>query len=356
MSEQNRESRSKRRHAKKKKMRMQLIIAGSILLLFVSVFSYLLFGSNTQSFEKEKYFYIHSNDGYDDVLQRLEKEHLVKSISTFRFFASLVQYKDHVRAGKYIIDHGMSNFQLVRMLRQGNQVTVNLVINKLRTENDLYRFLSQNLEPDSTDFRKLLDDTVFAKQIGTIKDCGVCIIIPDTYEFWWNTSVEKTLSRLADYYHQFWNEDRTTKAEAKGFSPLEIMILASIVEEETNYNPEKSLIASVYINRLKKGMRLQADPTAKYAIGDFSIKRITSEITDFASPYNTYYVTGLPPTPICTPSQTSIDAVLNADSTSYLYFCAKEDFSGKHNFAETYEAHQHNATLYQQALNARGIH
>ena len=336
--------------------RKEFIITVSIFLLFSVAFTYLLFGSNTGSFDKERYLFIHSNSSYDDVMNQLEKEHFINSISTFRFFASLVQYKDHVKPGRYSIYPGMSNFNLVRALREGSQSTVNLVINKLRTEKDLYQFLAQNLEPDSSTFRRLLADSIFAKQVATTTGCGICIIIPDTYEFWWNTSAEKTLSRLSDYYKQFWNDDRIVKAETLGFTPLQIMILASIVEEETNYNPEKPLIASVYINRLKKGMKLQADPTARFALGDFSIKRITSEITNYASPYNTYYTAGLPPTPICTPSQASIEAVLHVDSTDYLYFCAKEDFSGQHNFAATYEAHQQNANKYQQALDARGIH
>lgn len=336
--------------------RKEFIITISILLVFSLVFSYLLFGSNTGNFNKERYLFIHSNSSYEEVMNQLEKEQFIGSSSTFRFFASLVQFKDHVKPGRYLVYPGMSNFNLVRMLREGRQSTVNLVINKLRTEKDLYQFLAQNLEPDSSTFRRLLADSVFAKQVVAPTGCGICIIIPDTYEFWWNTSAEKTLSRLSDYYRQFWNDDRIVKAENIGFSPLEVMILASIVEEETNYNPEKPLIASVYINRLKKGMKLQADPTAKYAMGDFSIKRITAEITNYASPYNTYYTYGLPPTPICTPSQASIEAVLNVDSTGFLYFCAKEDFSGQHNFAATYEAHQQNADKYQQALNARGIH
>jgi len=356
MSEQH--SHKKRKRIKKSNpfKRKEFIIIVSVLFLFSVVAAYFVFGSNTGKIDKEKYIFIHTDASYDEVLKQLAQEEIVSNLSSFKFFASLVQYKDHVRPGKYLIKQGMSNFNLVRLLRQGNQESVKLVINKLRTEKDLYQFLAQNLEADSSTYRKLLNDSVFAKQIGAQKDCGICIIIPDTYEFWWNTSPEKALSRLADYYQKFWDAERTAKATAKNLSPLEVMTLASIVEEETNYNPEKPLIASVYINRLKRGMRLQADPTAKYAVGDFTIKRITSEITSFASPYNTYYTAGLPPTPICTPSQSSIDAVLNADSTNFIYFCAKEDFSGQHNFAETYEAHQKNAEKYQDALNARGIY
>jgi UPF0755 protein len=250
----------------------------------------------------------------------------------------------------------MSNFRVVTMLRAGKQTPIKLIINKMRTEQDLLQYLAASLEPDSNVYKKLLRDSVFTHQLGAKTNCGICIIIPDTYDFWWNTTADEALIRLAKYYEKFWNEERIAKANSLGYTPSEIMVLSSIVEEETNYNPEKPLIASVYINRLKHGMMLQADPTARYAVGNFFLKRITSEVTSYPSPYNTYYTAGLPPTPICTPSQATIDAVLSTDTTNYYYFCAKEDFSGRHNFAETYEKHLSNAQKYQAALNVKGIH
>jgi UPF0755 protein len=201
----------------------------------------------------------------------------------------------------------------------------------------------------------MLQDNVFLSQFGLDSNTAMCAILPDTYEFWWNTSAEKAYKKFAKYYKEYWTADRLQKAQQKGLQPAEVVTLASIVEEETNYNPERPTVASVYLNRLRTGMKLQADPTARFAHGDFTIRRITSAITSIPSPYNTYYAAGLPPGPICTPSKKSIEAVLNAPKTNYLYFCAKEDFSGSHRFAATYAEHQRNASLYQQALNRRGI-
>jgi UPF0755 protein len=355
----NRQKRSRRRSSAKRipfYKRKSFYFLITIVVLFFSSFSYFLFGSNTGKFDKTQYIYITKGASYDDVLQQMSSKQLVANLASFRFFASLVNYKAHIHPGKYGIAPGMSNFRIVTMLHAGSQTPVRLVINKLRTEHDLLQYLSANLESDSSMYKRLLSDSVFAHQLGAKTNCGVCIIIPDTYDFWWNTPADEALIRLSKYYEKFWNEERTAKALSLGYSPAEIMVLSSIVEEETNYNPEKPLIASVYINRLKHGMPLQADPTARYAIGNFFVKRITAEITSFPSPYNTYYVAGLPPTPICTPSQATIDAVLSADSTGYFYFCAKEDFSGRHNFATTYDAHLTNAQKYQEALNAKGIH
>ena len=202
----------------------------------------------------------------------------------------------------------------------------------------------------------MLHDPVYLSQFGLDTNTAMCAVMPDTYEFWWNTSADKAYRKLAKYYKDYWTPERKQKAQARNLTPPEVITLASIVDEETNNNAEKPQIASVYLNRMKEGMRLQADPTVKFAVGDFTIKRITSAITGTPSPYNTYYTAGLPPGPICTPSRKSIEAVLNPAETNYLYFCAKEDFSGSHRFAATYAEHMKNASLYQRALNERNIH
>jgi UPF0755 protein len=180
--------------------------------------------------------------------------------------------------------------------------------------------------------------------------------MPNTFEFYWNTSADKAFRKIEQGFARFWTDTRKSAAKARSLTPQQATILASIVEEESNKHDEQPNIASVYLNRMKKGMKLQADPTAKYAAGDFALRRITSAQTSIASPYNTYYVAGLPPGPICTPSPKTIDAVLAAPETDYLYFCAKEDFSGYHRFAASYADHMKNAALYQQALNAKGVH
>ena len=325
------------------------------LLIMGGVTVFKVFGPNTDGFRKGEYLYIPTGATYEQVVGALDKEGFVKDIKTFDFLAKQAKYPSMVKAGKYRISKGMSNFDIIRMLRNGRQSPVKIVINKLRTKDDLVRIIGTSLEADSNVMRQMLNDNTYLAQFGLDSNTAMCAVMPDTYEFFWNTSADKAYRKIAKYYTEYWNAERKQKAQARSLSPQEVITLASIVDEETNNNAEKPHIASVYLNRLEKGMRLQADPTVKFAVGDFSIKRITSAITSTPSPYNTYYASGLPPGPICTPSKKSIEAVLNSPKTDYIYFCAKEDFSGSHRFASNYADHMKNASLYQQALNARGI-
>ena len=212
-----------------------------------------------------------------------------------------------------------------------------------------------NIEADSADIAALLKDEETAKKYGFNKQTFCSMFIPNTYEFWWNTSAEEFVQRMADEYKKFWNDDRKAKANELGLSQSQVSTLASIVESETQKNDEKARIAGVYINRLKKDWLLQADPTVVFAAGDFTIKRILNKHLEINSPYNTYKYKGLPPGPICIPSTTSIDAVLNYEHHNYMYFCAKEDFSGYHNFATTNAQHEANARRYHDALRKAGI-
>lgn len=314
-----------------------------------------VFGPNTAGFSKGEFLFIRTGASYSDVRKTLEEEGFVKDMKAFDFVAKRANYPAMIKAGKYRIKKGMSNYDIIRTLRSGRQEPVKLIINKLRTKQDLITLISRNLEADSNVLRQMLNDNVFLGQFGLDSNTAMCAILPDTYEFWWNTNSEKLYKKFAKYYKEYWTTERLEKARSKGLTPAEVVTLASIVEEESNHDPEKPTIASVYLNRLKTGMKLQADPTARFAYGDFTVKRITSTITAIPSPYNTYYSYGLPPGPICTPSKKSIEAVLNAAETNFLYFCAKEDFSGKHRFAASYAEHMQNAALYQQELNNRGI-
>lgn len=345
-------SKTKRKNQKK----WMLLLIAFLSILGLSGLVLLFLPNVSVNSPENNYFYISTGAKYEDVLYQLDQKQLLSSKISFQLVATMVNYQHHVKPGKYLIEDNMSNFQLIKMLRLGQQEQVKLVINKLRTEEDFIQLIAKQLEPDADSIRNALHDIDFMKSIDVPFGCGICTVIPDTYIFSWNSSAHNILNRLAHYYHAFWNEQRQNQAKSLGFSENEIMVLASIVEEESNYLPEKGNIASVYINRLKSGMKLQADPTAKYAFGDFTIKRVTSAITALPSPYNTYYAVGLPPTPICTPSKNTIDAVLNAPKTNYYYFCAKEDFSGQHRFAANYVEHMKNAALYQQALNKRNIH
>jgi len=337
----------------KRKILLWIVVVLAIAGLFAGL---KVFGPNTDGFRKGEFLYIPTGADYEQVKSILTREGFVRDVNSFDFLARQAKYPTMVKAGKYRITRGMSNFNIIRMLRSGRQTPVKLVINKLRTKNEFVSLIASNLEADSNVLRQMLNDNTYLAQFGLDSNTGICAIIPDTYEFWWNTGADKAFKKFARYYKQYWTPDRIRKAQSKGLTPAQVVTVASIVEEETNYNPEKPNIASVYLNRLKTGMKLQADPTAKFAAGDFAARRITSALTSMPSPYNTYYTVGLPPGPICTPSKKSVEAVLDAPATDYLYFCAKEDFSGSHRFAASYAEHQKNARLYQQALNARGIH
>ncbi|HXH19962.1 MAG TPA: endolytic transglycosylase MltG, partial [Chitinophagales bacterium] len=202
---------------------------------------------------------------------------------------------------------------------------------------------------------RLLNDTMYLLQYSLNPDNAIAIFISDQYEFYWNTSAPQLMERMFREYQKFWNESRTEKAQAQNLTPLEAITLASIVEEETNNAAEKPRIAGVYLNRLKKGMKLQADPTVKFALQQFELKRVTTRQTHLESPFNTYHAEGLPPGPICIPSRQSIEAVLNPESHGYLFFCAKGDGSGTHVFAETYKQHQANARRYRKILDFNNI-
>ncbi|MBU3677265.1 MAG: endolytic transglycosylase MltG, partial [Chitinophagaceae bacterium] len=253
------------------------------------------------------------------------------------------------------IKPGMGNFSLVRMFRAGQQTPVRIVINKLRTSASFFQKLDAGLEADSLSFATAFYDTNYLRILNLTPSQMPAVIVPATYEIWWNATPQQVAEKFKKAYMVFWSDARRKAADAMGLSVPEVVTVASIVEEETNQDDEKAMVASVYLNRLRKGMKLDADPTVKFAVGDFSLRRILHVHTSFESPYNTYRVLGLPPGPICTPGKSSIEAVLKNEASDYLFFCAKEDFSGHHNFANTYEAHLKNASLYQDALNKRGI-
>ena len=340
--------------AKKKKSRTPLIVL-SALLLIALLSLYKVFGPNTGTFTNGEYLYVHTGSDYEKLKQALQEGGFVSDMWSFDLLAKRANVPEHIHPGKYKIKEGMSNYNLVRMLHGGHQVAVKLVINKIRTKHDLITLLSTNLEADSAILQQLLSDASYLSQYGLDTNTAMCMVLPDSYEFRWNTSADKTLKKLDDNYRKFWDDGRKQQAKEHNLTPVQTVILASVVDEETNVNDDKPNIASVYLNRLKTGMKLEADPTVKFAVGDFTIRRIKGVMLQNPSPYNTYIYLGLPPGPICTPSISSIQAVLDAPKTTYLYFCAKEDFSGRSNFASTYAEQLKNAHAYQQALNAHGI-
>lgn len=259
------------------------------------------------------------------------------------------------RTGHYVIDSGEPAIDMYRKLRNGIQTPIKLTIPQVRTLDMLAGYLSKKLMMDSTALSDSFRDSAFCSKIGYTPQTLPALFIPNTYEMWWNTTLDKFIQRMQKENESFWNAERSALAEEMKFSHVEVVTLASIVAEETAYVPEMPKVAGMYIRRLQIGMPLQADPTVKFAVGDFTLRRIYHKHLKIQSPYNTYLNKGLPPGPIRIPSIKAIDAVLNHEQHNYLYMCAKEDFSGSHNFAKTYSQHLANARRYVNALNRRGI-
>ena len=344
-----------------KKRVLKIIAITAFFLLFSGIAAgYLLYQRiyrpNLSITETEPVFlYISSGAAFEQVCDLLSENGL-ENISSFRWVAEKMNYPSRIKAGRYRLIDGTSNIELVRMLRLGRQAPVKVTFNNIRTDDRLAGIVSSNIEADSVSILALLRDSVYLHNFKLSTKTALSLFIPNTYEFLWNTSAQGFMERMNKEYARFWNEDRLAKARSVDMTPLQVSILASIIEEETQKDSEKSTMAGVYINRLQCGMPLQADPTIKYAAGDFAIRRVLNSHKLISSPYNTYMYTGLPPGPICIPSIASIDAVLNYVKHDYFYFCAKDDLSGYHNFARTLQQHNNNARAYQNALNKLKIY
>ncbi len=337
-----------------------------IILIIVVVFSVVgfifgnkyygyVFRSNVRVENSPAYLYIPNGSDYNNVVQILEASGYIIDIESFKLVAEYKKYPSRVLAGRYEIFNGMSNNELVNLLRSGKQSPVKLTFISVRSLDILAGKVSVFIEADSIQLAETMNNPDIANQYGFNSQTFMAMFIPNTYEFYWNTSAGKFIEKMSEEYNKFWTEERRQKAELLGLSQIEVSILASIVEAETQKNDEKARVAGVYINRLNKGMLLQADPTVVFAIGDFSVQRVLTRHLQINSPYNTYMYPGLPPGPINIPSVSSIDAVLNYEKHNYLFFCAKDDFSGYHVFAVTNAQHEANARKYHQALRQAGI-
>lgn len=327
-----------------------------LTFLLVLTFAWMqFFRPNTGGFAERKFLYVHTGDDFQHLLQQMKDSNLLARTASFERVAMWLNLPSNLHPGRYEVKEGMGNYAIISMLKSGRQKPVRLVINKLRTKQDIIRKLALNLEADSPELARYLNDPAFMNKWQLDTNQVQCLFVPATYELYWNTSAEKAIEKIAQSHEQFWNEERKAKAAQLKLSIPQVVAIASIVEEETNQDEEKAKIAGVYLNRYRIGMKLGADPTVKFAVGDFALRRILNIHTQFPSPYNTYLNAGIPPGPICTPSPKSIEAVLQPDTSANLFFCAKEDFSGFHNFARTYSDHLANAKRYQEALNKRGI-
>lgn len=333
------------------KIRKVILFIVFIIALAAAYLGWKVFGPAIHNPQK-KFLYIKTGSNYADVKDSLVKNKMIQNAFWFDQVAKYADYPGKVKAGKFKVDDGMSLYHLVKMLRSGRQAPVNLVITKLRTKDDLAKKIGNDFEIDSSTAMNFLNNEDSLRQFDVDTNTVLTDVIPNTYTYTWNTSMKSIFKKLYAEKNKFWNVEREQKAQRLGLSPNQVYTLASIVEEETNKDEDKGKIASVYINRLKKGMKLAADPTVKYALRDFGLKRIYQKHLQFQSPYNTYLNTGLPPGPICTPSIKTINAVLNSPQTDYLFFVARSDFSGYSDFASSYQQHQVYARAYQQALDS----
>ena len=304
----------------------------------------------------EKYIYIPSNSEFTDVVKILLENGLLINANSFEWLAKQKKYDTNIKAGRYRINRALNNNDLVNLLRSGKQTPIKVTFNNLRNKEQLAGKIASQIEADSLSILKHITDTTFLNKLKLNTDNVACLFIPNTYEFYWNTSVEGFVNRMVKEYSDFWNLSRKKKAAKIKLNYYQVAVLASIVEKEQSIKrDERPEIAGVYLNRLKKRMKLESDPTLIFALGDFTIKRVLNKDKKVESPFNTYKNKGLPPGPICIPSINAIDAVLNASEHNYIFMCAKEDFTGYHNFAKTYAKHLVNARKYQKALNKRKI-
>jgi UPF0755 protein len=335
-------------------MKRIFLIVFLIVFFGAVVLAWIFLGSATGFSGSKNALYISTGNATKAaVLDSLRANKIVTNETAFNFLADRLGYWNKVRPGKYEFDKGTSLLTIVRTLRNGRQTPVKLSFSKIRIKEDLARLVGKRFESDSVAMISFLNSPDSLATFKVQPEQALTLVLPDTYTYNWNTTPRKIYAKLADVAYGFWNKAREAKAAAHGLTKPEVYTIASIVEEETNANAEKGTIASVYMNRVQKGMLLQADPTVKFALKDFTLKRIYEKHLAVQSPYNTYRVKGLPPGPICTPSRKTIDAVLNAPKTSYLFFVASPEFDGTHVFSTTYAEHLQKAKAYQQALDAQ---
>jgi len=334
---------------------IQRILPFLILALLVIVTERLYFRIHSAVIDlgerDHAWLYIPTGAQFSQVKDSLYSHDLIRRKKLFENYVKLGNYDQFFKPGRYKLKNRMSSRELVDMLIRGLQTPVNVSFHSIRKKEELAGKIARQIETDSLSLLNLFSDKQFLRQYNTTPSTLFTLTIPNTYEMWWNSSAEEFIARMAAESQKFWKGTRTEKADSIGLTIAEVVTLASIIEKETAKNDEKPVIAGVYINRLHKKWPLQADPTLIYAWNDFTISRVLNKHKEINSLYNTYKNAGLPPGPICLPSIASIDAVLNFKSHQYMYFCAREDFSGYHVFSSTLNEHNSHARRYQKALN-----
>lgn len=341
--------------------RWRIVLLSLLVLLLVAGllgyrYYHTLFGPGPSFEGGDRILLIPTGSTFDQVVETLKAEGVLEDEKAFRLLAERKKYVDRVRPGRYRVESGTSMNALVNRLRSGDQEPVRITFTNIRTLPELAGKVARYIEADSLVLIQAMRDPTTVERLGFRSETMISLFIPNTYEFWWTTTPGEFLERMAREYKRYWTDERKARARAINLTQSEVSTLASIVQAETAKPDEAPIIAGVYLNRLRIGMPLQADPTLKFALGMDSLSRILTEDMEVVSPYNTYTNTGLPPGPINMPEPRYIDAVLNAQKNDYLYFCARETLDGYSNFAKTYEQHLVNARRYQRALNERGIY
>ena len=333
-------------------MKKLLLIIFLLIIIAGAYIAWIFLGPATAFKDDEKFLYIKSDSANKTaIIKNLQQGDFIHNINAFEKLAGQMKYWNNIKPGKYKIEKGENMLTIIRRLRNGQQSPVDLVITRIRTKGNLARLVGNKFECDSTDMISFLNNPDSMANYGLTPETAMTVVLPNTYTYFWNTTPSKIYRKLYNESEKFWNGDRKEKATQKGLTTQQVYILASIIEEETNAKTDKPNIASVYLNRIRIGMPLQADPTVKFALQDFGIKRILHKHLEVESPYNTYRNQGLPPGPVTTPSLETIDAVLESPKTDYIYFVANSDFSGTHIFTSNYDDHLKYARQYQQALN-----
>ena len=335
---------------KKKKWIVIGIVAAAVAILVACAAPYMMMGAPAEGLVK-----VRKGSSVEQITDSIKANVDAKFADRVATMLRLMNANVENREGAFRITEGMSPFTAARRIKNGVQSGIRFTFNNVRTLDEWAARWGETFMGDSDEMLKVLTDSAMCAQFGKTPQTIACLLMPDTYEFYWNITPEKMLARMNDYYNDFWTAERKAKAEKLGLTPDEVDTIASIVEEETVKADERGKVARLYLNRYQQGMRLQADPTVKFALNDFTIKRITVPMTQVSSPYNTYRVNGLPPGPIRMPEKSTIDAVLDAPQHDFIYMCARPDFSGYHDFTRDYASHLENAHRYQAALNSRGI-
>ncbi|ASU33968.1 endolytic transglycosylase MltG [Mucilaginibacter xinganensis] len=337
-----------------RKFIIAMVIIFIIAIGFTGLNYYLKYFSPNVT-DNQEYLYIHTGSGFKDVYKTIQQQGIVKDTASFFKAAENMNYVSRVKPGRYRLHKGMSNRRLINMLASGTQEPVTLNFHNLRLKEEFAGFVAKKIEPDSTAIIHLLDSSGYVQQYGFTTDNVYTMFLPNSYQLYWNTSPEKFFKRMHANYEKFWTPERKQKAAAINLTPIEVSVLASIVDAEALHDDEMPAVAGLYLNRLKKGMTLDADPTVIFAQNDFTIKRVLTRYLSINSPYNTYLHKGLPPGPIMMPSVNAVNSVLDYQKNDYIYMCAKADFSGYHAFATNVADHLVNAHKFHEALNERNI-